>query len=45
MIVSVISKEFEEFRFSLPKGKKRVNIYVLENSGKRVNIDNIQLLK
>ena len=45
MIVSVTSREFEVFRFSLPKGEKRVAIYILENSGKRVNIDNIQLLK
>ncbi len=45
MVVSVLSTNLEMFRIALPKGVKRVAIYVVENSGNRVNIDNIQLMK
>lgn len=45
MVVSVNSKTLETFRIALPAGVKRVAIYVVTDSGVRVNIDNILLMK
>lgn len=44
-IITVDSKELETYRIKLPNGSKRVAIVVVENSGRRVNIDNIKLMK
>ena len=44
-LVTVSSRELETFRFTLPQGVKRVAIVVVLDSGKRVNIDNIKLMK
>ncbi len=44
-IITIDSKELETYRIKLPEGSKRVAIVVVENSGKRVNIDNIKLMK
>lgn len=44
-LVTVSSRELETFRFTLPEGVKRVAIVVVLDSGKRVNIDNIKLMK
>lgn len=41
----VYSSEFETFRFNLPAGVKRVAIVIVLDTGKRVNIDNIKLMK
>lgn len=43
--VSIDSKELTSYRFKLPEGVKRVAIVVVENSGNRVNLDNIKLMK
>lgn len=44
-VITVDSKTLETFRIELPEGAKRVAIVVVEGSGKRVNIDNIKLMK
>ena len=43
--VTIESTTLETFRITLPDGVKRVAIVVVENSGRRVNIDEIKLLK
>lgn len=44
-IVTVSGRSLETYRVTLPAGVKRVAIVVVENSGNRVNIDNIKLMK
>ena len=44
-IITINSSELQMYRVALPSGNKRIAIYVVENSGKRVNIDNIKLYK
>lgn len=44
-IVTVNSTTLETYRIKLPEGVKRIAIIVVENSGRRVNIDNIKLMK
>ncbi len=44
-IITVTSKTLETYRINLPEGVKRVAIVVVENTGNRVNIDNIKLMK
>lgn len=44
-VVTVSSKTLETFRIKLPSGVKRIALVVVENSGNRVNIDNIKLMK
>lgn len=44
-LVTVSSKELEAFRFTLPEGVKRVAIVIVPDSGNRVNIDNVKLMK
>ena len=44
-LVTVSTKELETYRFTLPEGVKRVAIVVVPNSGNRVNIDNVKLMK
>lgn len=44
-VITVDSKTLETYRVKLPSGNKRVAIVVVENSGRRVNIDNIKLMK
>lgn len=44
-IISVDSKELTSYRLRLPEGAKRVAIVLVEGSGRRVNIDNIKLMK
>ena len=45
IVISVSSHELETYRISLPEGVKRVALVIVENSGNRVNIDNIKLMK
>lgn len=44
-IVTINSNTFVTYRIKLPEGAKRVAIVVVENTGNRVNIDNIKLMK
>lgn len=44
-LVTISSKELETYRFTLPEGVKRVAIVVVANTGNRVNIDNVKLMK
>lgn len=44
-IITVEGSTLETFRVKLPEGVKRVAIVVVENSGRRVNLDNIKLMK
>ncbi len=44
-IITVDSRELETYLIKLPAGNKRVAIVVVEGTGKRVNIDNIKLMK
>ncbi len=44
-IVTVAARNLETYRVTLPSGVKRVAIVVIENTGNRVNIDNIKLMK
>ena len=44
-VITVESKTLQTYRITLPEGVKRVAIVVVENSGNRVNIDNIKLMK
>ena len=44
-VVTVGSYTLETFRIKLPEGVKRVAIVVVQNSGQRVNIDDIKLMK
>ena len=43
--VTIESTTLETYQFILPVGVKRIAIVVVENSGRRVNIDEIKLLK
>ena len=44
-IISIDTTTLETYRISLPEGVKRVAIYIVKESGNRVNIDNILLMK
>lgn len=44
-IISVASYSLESYRIKLPEGVKRVAIVVVDNTGNRVNIDDIKLMK
>lgn len=44
-VISVYERELTTYRVVLPEGVKRVALVVVENSGNRVNIDNIELKK
>ena len=44
-IITVESATFQTYRIKLPEGVKRVAIVLVENTGRRVNIDNIKLMK
>lgn len=44
-IIEVTSGELTAYRIKLPEGVKRVAIVVVENTGNRINIDNIKLMK
>lgn len=43
--ITIDSKTLQTYRVSLPEGAKRVALVIVENSGRRVNIDNIKLMK
>jgi hypothetical protein len=45
VIVTLNSYELETFRVKLPEAADRVASVVVENSGRRVSIDNIKLMK
>lgn len=44
-IITVTERELTQYRVELPEGVKRVAIVIVEGSGRRVNIDNIKLMK
>ena len=44
-VITVNARELETYRVKLPEGSKRVAIVVVENSGNRINFDNIKLMK
>ena len=44
-IVTINAKTLETYRITLPSGVKRVALVIVENTGNRVNIDNIKLMK
>lgn len=44
-VIEISSTELVAYRVKLPEGVKRVAIVVVENTGNRVNIDNIKLMK
>lgn len=44
-IITVESTTLQTYRIKLPEGVKRVAIVVVENTGRRVNFDNIKLMK
>lgn len=44
-IVTVESSILQTYRIKLPEGVKRVAIVLVENTGRRVNLDNIKLMK
>ena len=44
-VITVDSKTLQTYRVVLPEGAKRVAIVVVANTGNRVNIDNIKLMK
>ncbi|MBQ8293185.1 MAG: Ig-like domain-containing protein [Bacilli bacterium] len=44
-VITVDSKTMQTYRINLPEGVKRVAIVIVENSGRRVNIDDIKLMK
>lgn len=44
-VITVSSSTLETYRIKLPEGIKRVAIVIIENTGNRVNIDNIKLMK
>ncbi len=44
-IVTISSSTLEIYRIKLPEGVKRIAIVIVENTGNRVNIDNIKLIK
>lgn len=44
-VITVNARELETYRIKLPEGSKRVAIVVVENSGNRINFDNIKLMK
>lgn len=44
-IITIDSYEMQTYRVKLPEGVKRVAIIIVENTGRRVNIDDIKLLK
>lgn len=43
--VTIDSTDFLTFRFNVPQGANRVAIVVVENTGRRVNLDDIKLMK
>ncbi len=43
--VTIETTSLETYQFVLPEGVKRIAIVVVENTGRRVNIDEIKLLK
>ena len=43
--ITIESSDLETFRVKLPEAADRVALVVVENSGRRVNIDNIKLMK
>lgn len=44
-IITIDSYEMQTYRVKLPEGVKRVAIVIVENTGRRVNFDDIKLLK
>ena len=44
-IITVNNTVLETFRVKLPEGAKRVAIVLVEGSGRRVNFDDIKLMK
>lgn len=44
-IITVDHRELQTYRVTLPEGVKRVAIVIVEGTGKRVNFDNIKLMK
>ena len=44
-IITVESSLLQTYRVKLPEGVKRVAIVLVENTGRRVNLDNIKLMK
>lgn len=44
-IITVESSTLQTYRIKLPEGVKRVAIVLVENTGRRVNLDNIKLMK
>ena len=44
-IFTINTRTLDQYRVILPSGSKRVAIYVVENTGNRVNIDDINLQK
>ena len=45
IIITITSAQLNEYRVLLPETCDRVAIYAVAGTGKRVNIDDIQLLK
>ena len=44
-VITITTKTLDTYRVTLPNGVKRVAIVIVENTGNRVNIDNIKLMK
>lgn len=44
-VLTINTKTLETYRINLPEGVKRVALVIVENTGNRVNIDNIKLMK
>ena len=44
-IITLNNTTFETFRVKLPEGAKRVAIVLVEGCGRRVNFDDIKLMK
>ena len=44
-IITVESSLLQTYRIKLPEGVKRIAIVLVENTGRRVNLDNIKLMK
>lgn len=44
-VITVDSRELQTYRIKLPEGVKRIAIVIVENTGRRVNIDNIKFMK
>ena len=44
-VLTIDHKDLQTYRIKLPEGAKRIAIVVIKNTGNRVNLDNIKLMK